>query len=53
MVPPANGQFLAERLPRCRQVLLEAEYRIWEEAAEAYAEQLANWLGGGYDLSRS
>jgi hypothetical protein len=29
-------------------VLLEAEHRIWEEAASEYAEQLASWIGGGY-----
>ncbi|TPK78141.1 alpha/beta hydrolase [Mesorhizobium sp. B2-4-17] len=48
IVPAANGQFLAERLPHNRYVLLEAEHRIWEEAANEYAIELASWIGGGY-----
>jgi pimeloyl-ACP methyl ester carboxylesterase len=48
IVPPANGQFLADRLPRNRYVLLEAQHRVWEEAFSAYADALGSWLGGGY-----
>ncbi len=48
IVPPANGQFLADRLPRNRYLLLDAQHRIWEEAFSAYAEALVSWLGGGY-----
>ena len=48
IVPPANGQFLAERLPHNRYVLLDAQHRAWEEAAGAYADALAAWVGGGY-----
>jgi pimeloyl-ACP methyl ester carboxylesterase len=48
IVPPANGQFLADRLPHNRLVLLEAEHRAWEEAASEYIEALVSWFGGGY-----
>jgi pimeloyl-ACP methyl ester carboxylesterase len=48
IVPPANGQFLAERLPRNRYVLLDAQHRAWEEDGRSYAEQIATWIDGGY-----
>jgi pimeloyl-ACP methyl ester carboxylesterase len=48
IVPPANGQFLAERLPCNRYVLLDAQHRVWEEADRSYAEQIATWIEGGY-----
>jgi len=48
IVPPANGQFLADRLPHNRYVLLDAEHRVWEEAASEYIEALVSWFGGGY-----
>jgi pimeloyl-ACP methyl ester carboxylesterase len=48
IVPPANGQFLADRLPHNRYLLLEAQHRVWEEAATDYADALVSWFGGGY-----
>lgn len=48
IVPPANGQFLADRLPHNRYLLLEAQHRVWEEAAAAYTEALVSWFGGSY-----
>jgi pimeloyl-ACP methyl ester carboxylesterase len=48
IVPPANGQFLADRLPHNRYVLLDAQHRVWEEAAAEYIEALMSWFGGGY-----
>jgi pimeloyl-ACP methyl ester carboxylesterase len=51
LVPPANGQFLADRLPRNRYVLLEAGHRVWEEAASDYADHLIGWIDGGYNLN--
>jgi pimeloyl-ACP methyl ester carboxylesterase len=50
IVPPANGQFLADRLPRNRYVLLDAEHRAWEEAAADYIEALVSWFDGRYCL---
>jgi pimeloyl-ACP methyl ester carboxylesterase len=48
IVPPSNGELLAKHLPHCRHELLEGGHLIWEDAAQAYAARLANWLGGGY-----
>jgi pimeloyl-ACP methyl ester carboxylesterase len=51
IVPPANGQFLADRLPRRQYVLLDGEHRIWEEAAAEYAGHLRGWINGGYHMN--
>ena len=48
IVPPANNQLLADRLPRNRLAVLQAGHRAWAEAPEAYAGQIMAWLGGGY-----
>ena len=50
IVPPVNGQFLADRLPNNTYLLLNAEHRIWEEAASEYIEALTSWFGGDYRL---
>jgi pimeloyl-ACP methyl ester carboxylesterase len=50
IVPPVNGQFLADRLPNNRYLLLNAEHRVWEEAAEEYIETVVNWVNGSYLL---
>lgn len=48
IVPPVNGQFLADRLPNNRNVLLDAEHRVWEEAAKEFNETIASWIDGNY-----
>jgi pimeloyl-ACP methyl ester carboxylesterase len=48
IVPPINGQFLADRLPNNRFMLLDAGHRYWEEAADKYIETLLSWFGGDY-----
>jgi len=48
IVPPINGQFLADRLPNNRYILLDAQHRYWEEAADKYIETLTSWFGGDY-----
>jgi pimeloyl-ACP methyl ester carboxylesterase len=50
IVPPVNGQFLAERLPNNRNMLLDAEHRIWEEASKEFIKTIASWLNGGYHI---
>jgi pimeloyl-ACP methyl ester carboxylesterase len=50
IVPPINGQFLADRLPNNRYILLDAQHRYWEEAADKYIETLTSWFGGDYQL---
>jgi pimeloyl-ACP methyl ester carboxylesterase len=48
IVPAANGEFLADRLPRNQYVPLDGGHRAWEEAAAAYNKEILAWLGGGY-----
>ena len=48
IVPVANGQLLAEKLPHNRYVVLDAGHRAWEEAASQYANEVGSWLDGGY-----
>jgi pimeloyl-ACP methyl ester carboxylesterase len=48
IVPVANGQLLAEKLPHNRFVVLDAGHRAWEEAASQYTNEVGSWLDGGY-----
>jgi pimeloyl-ACP methyl ester carboxylesterase len=48
IVPAANAQFLADRLPRNRLCLLDAGHRVWDEATDSYSRQIASWFGGEY-----
>jgi len=48
IVPPANGQLLADRLPNNRYILLDAEHRVWEEASKEYNEIITSWFDKGY-----
>lgn len=45
-----SASFLADRLPRNRYVLLDAQHRAWEEDRRRYADELAAWVNGGYRL---
>lgn len=47
-VPPSNGAFLAERLPRCVHEVVESGHFVWEEAATRYAELVTDWVRAGY-----
>ena len=53
IVPAANNQLLAERLPRSRLSLLEAAHRAWEEATSDYSTQILSWVDGEYLRSPS
>ena len=53
IVPPVNARFLSERLPANRCILLNAEHRVWEEAAADYVDTIVSWLEGGYQLKGS
>ena len=48
IVPPPNGQLLADHLPHSRYILLEGGHLIWEDASEEYAAHIASWLEGEY-----
>jgi pimeloyl-ACP methyl ester carboxylesterase len=44
VVPPANADFLAERLPNCRRATIGAGHFVWEEAPDAFAQLLGDWI---------
>lgn len=48
LVPPANAEFLHERLPNSRMELLPAGHLAWEEVPDLYGGILINWLSAGY-----
>lgn len=48
IVPPENGKFIAQLLPRNHYVELDGGHLIWEDASEAYADEITRWLDGGY-----
>jgi pimeloyl-ACP methyl ester carboxylesterase len=48
LVPPSNGEFLHERLPRSKLDIVDSGHFAWEEAADQYAALAASWWAGGY-----
>jgi pimeloyl-ACP methyl ester carboxylesterase len=48
LVPPANAEFLHERLPKSKLDILNTGHFVWEEAADAYAVLATTWWAGGY-----
>src|SRR6185369_13575743 len=48
IVPPENGKFIAARLPHNRYVELDGGHLIWEDAPDAYANEITWWLHGEY-----
>ncbi len=47
-VPPVNGEFLDQRLPRSRLDILETGHFTWEDGADDYAALVTSWWRGGY-----
>jgi len=52
-VPIVNAEFLVERLPNAELALLDAGHFIWEDAADAYATEVAAWWYGHCSSIRS
>lgn len=52
VVPPANVEFLVERLPNAKLALLDAPHFAWEDAADDYAEAVTAWWDGGYAAAK-
>ena len=52
-VPPLNGEFLHERLPKSKLDVIDAGHFTWEDAADQYAELVASWWSGGYAAAGS
>jgi len=47
-VPPFNGEFLHERLPKSKLDIIDAGHFTWEDGADEYAALVTSWWGGGY-----
>jgi pimeloyl-ACP methyl ester carboxylesterase len=52
-VPPANGEFLHQRLPHSKLDLLDAGHFTWEDAADQYAALVTSWWSEGHATTRS
>ena len=48
VVPPVNGEFLHERLPKSKLDIIDAGHFTWEDAADEYAALVTSWWVGGY-----
>ena len=48
VVPPVNGEYLDERLPKSKLDIIDAGHFTWEDAADEYAALVTSWWGGGY-----
>jgi pimeloyl-ACP methyl ester carboxylesterase len=48
VVPPANAEFLHERLPNSKLNFVDAGHFTWEDAADEYAALATSWWEGGY-----
>jgi pimeloyl-ACP methyl ester carboxylesterase len=42
-VPPVNGEFLHERLPKSKLDIIDAGHFTWEDAADEYAALVTSW----------
>jgi len=52
-VPPANAEFLHERLPHSKLDIIDAGHFTWEDAADEYATLVTSWWHGGYSRLRA
>ena len=48
LVPPSNGDFLRDGLPRAVAEVLDAGHFVWEDAPERYGALVRAWIDGGY-----
>ena len=48
VVPPANAEYLHERLPKSKLDIIDAGHFTWEDAADQYAALVTSWWAGGY-----
>ena len=47
-VPPANSEFLHQRLPHSKLDILDAGHFTWEDSPDEYAALITDWWAGGY-----
>jgi pimeloyl-ACP methyl ester carboxylesterase len=48
IVPPANGLFLAGRIPNSRHARLSSGHFTWEDASDEFVAIVIRWIRGGY-----
>jgi pimeloyl-ACP methyl ester carboxylesterase len=51
LVPPANAQYLHDRLPNSQLALLDTSHFAWEDGAEEWGSIALDWIQGGYRLA--
>jgi pimeloyl-ACP methyl ester carboxylesterase len=51
VVPPANAEYLHERLPQSKLDIIDAGHFTWEDGADEYAALVTSWWGSGYGAS--
>jgi len=51
LVPPANAQYLHDRLPNSQLALLDTGHFAWEDGAEEWGSIALDWIQGGYRLA--
>jgi pimeloyl-ACP methyl ester carboxylesterase len=51
-VPPANAEFLHERLPHSKLDIIDAGHFTWEDAAAKYAALVTSWWAGDHENTR-
>ena len=52
-VPPANAEFLHQRLPRSKLDIIDAGHFTWEDAAAKYAALVTSWWAGNHENTRN
>ena len=52
-VPPVNGEFLHEWLPKSKLDIIDAGHFTWEDGADEYAALVTSWWNGGYATAGS
>jgi pimeloyl-ACP methyl ester carboxylesterase len=53
VVPPANAEFLHERLPKSKLDMIDSGHFTWEESADEYASLVTAWWDGRYATAGS
>jgi pimeloyl-ACP methyl ester carboxylesterase len=47
-IPPVNGEFLHEGLPKSKLEIMDAGHSTWEDGADEYAVLVTSWWRGGH-----
>ena len=47
-VPPANSEYLHQRLPHSKLEIIDAGHFTWEDGADEFAALVTGWWAGGY-----